>query len=119
MYEFQYEKPKTLAKAADTVKKKKDARLMAGGMTLIPTLKLRLAKLSHVVDLGGLKELVGIKASKAGVTIGAMTTHNAVANSAAVQKAIPALAHLAERSEERRVGKECTMTCRSRWSPYH
>jgi aerobic carbon-monoxide dehydrogenase medium subunit len=96
MYEFQYEKPKTLAKAADLVKAKKDAKLMAGGMTLIPTLKLRLAKLTHVVDLGDLKELVGIKASKAGVVIGAMTTHNAVAASAAVQKAIPALAHLAE-----------------------
>jgi carbon-monoxide dehydrogenase medium subunit len=96
MYEFQYEKAKSLAKAAETLKKKKDAKLMAGGMTLIPTLKLRLAKLSHVVDLGGLKELVGIKATKSGVTIGAMTTHDAVANSAAVRKAIPALADLAD-----------------------
>jgi carbon-monoxide dehydrogenase medium subunit len=96
MYEFQYEKPKTLAKAADTLKKKKDSKLMAGGMTLIPTLKLRLAKLSHVVDLADMKELVGIKASKAGVVIGAMTTHGAVAASSAVHKAIPALAHLAD-----------------------
>jgi len=96
MYSFQYEKAKTLAAAGETLKKKKEAKLVAGGMTLIPTLKLRLAKPSHLVDLAGLKDLVGIKASKAGVTIGAMTTHNAVANSAAVQKAIPALAHLAE-----------------------
>jgi carbon-monoxide dehydrogenase medium subunit len=96
MYNFEYMKPKTLAAAADVVKKKKDAKLMAGGMTLIPTLKLRLAKLSHVVDLAGMKDLVGIKASKAGVVIGAMTTHGAVAASAAVKKAIPALAHLAD-----------------------
>ena len=96
MYDFQYEKPKTLAKAAATLKKRKNAKLMAGGMTLIPTLKLRLAKLSHVVDLSDMKELVGIKASKSGVVIGAMTTHNAVASSAAVKKAIPALAHLAD-----------------------
>ena len=96
MYEFEYQKPKTLAAAADVLKKKKDAKLMAGGMTLIPTLKLRLAKLSHVVDLAGMKDLVGIKATKAGVTIGAMTTHGAVAASAAVKKAIPALAHLAD-----------------------
>lgn len=64
MYEFEYQKPKTLAAAADVLKKKKDAKLMAGGMTLIPTLKLRLAKLSHVVDLAGMKDLVGIKATK-------------------------------------------------------
>jgi carbon-monoxide dehydrogenase medium subunit len=96
MYAFEYEKPATLDEAAAALKKRKDGRLMAGGMTLIPTLKLRLAKLSHVIDLSDIKELGGIKTTKSAVTIGAMTTHNAVAASAAVQKAIPALAHLAD-----------------------
>ncbi len=96
MYSFDYEKPATLAKASDIAKKKKDARLMAGGMTLIPTLKLRLAKPTQVVDLAGVPGLVGIKTAKTSVTIGAMTTHDAVASSGAVRKAIPALAHLAD-----------------------
>ncbi len=95
MYSFNYDKPGTLAKAS-AASKKKDAKLMAGGMTLIPTLKLRLAKASQVIDLAGIPGLVGIKAGKTGVSIGAMTTHGAVAASAAVKKAIPALAHLAE-----------------------
>ncbi len=73
-----------------------DAVLMAGGMTLIPTLKQRLANPSQVVDLSGIKDLVGIKVAGGTVSIGAMTTHAAVANDKAVAKAIPALAHLAE-----------------------
>jgi carbon-monoxide dehydrogenase medium subunit len=96
MYTFQYEKPKTLDEAAALLEKEDEAKLMAGGMTLIPTLKLRLAKFSHVVDLASMKELVGIQATGSEVTIGAMTTHDAVASAAAVKKAIPALAHLAE-----------------------
>ena len=72
-----------------------DAVLMAGGMTLIPTLKLRLAKHSQIVDLSGIKDLAGIKVAGGTVSIGAMTTHAAVAGDKAVAKAIPALAHLA------------------------
>ncbi len=96
MYAFEYEKPASLAKAAEIAKKKKDAKLMAGGMTLIPTLKLRLAKVSQLVDLAGVPGLVGIKASKTAVTIGALTTHDAVAASKAVHSVIPALADLAD-----------------------
>ena len=72
-----------------------DAVLMAGGMTLIPTLKLRLANPSQVVDLSGIKDLAGIEVASGTVSIGAMTTHAAVAGDKAVAKAIPALAHLA------------------------
>ena len=68
---------------------------MSGGMTLIPTLKQRLAKPSDVVDLGGIKELAGIKVEGNGVTIGGMTRHADVASSADVKAAIPALADLA------------------------
>ena len=93
MYSFEYQKAGSVADAAKAATG--EAKLVAGGMTLIPTLKLRLAQPSKLVDLGGVKDLVGIKAEGGGVTIGAMTTHAAVANSADVKKAIPALAALA------------------------
>ena len=93
MYSFEYQKAGSVADAAKAATG--EAKLVAGGMTLIPTLKLRLAQPSKLVDLGGIKDLVGIKAEGGGVTIGAMTTHAAVASSADVKKAIPALADLA------------------------
>src|SRR4029079_862566 len=77
------------------LKGKDEARPMSGGMTLIPTLKQRLAKPSDVVDLQGIKDLAGIKVGGNNVTVGAMTRHADVASSADVKKAIPALAYLA------------------------
>ena len=65
-------------------------------MTLVPTLKQRLANPADLIDLAAIAELKGIKVDGTGVTIGAMTTHGEVAHSAEVQKAIPALAVLAE-----------------------
>jgi carbon-monoxide dehydrogenase medium subunit len=96
MYDFAYHRPKTVADAVNLLKGKAEARPMSGGMTLIPTLKQRLARPSDVVDLGGLKELAGIKLEGNNVVIGAMTRHAEVASSADVKSAIPALAHLAE-----------------------
>ena len=95
MYDFHYHRPKTLAEAANLLKGKDEARPMSGGMTLIPTLKQRLAKPSDVVDLGAIKELAGIKVEGNNVVIGGMTRHADVASSAEVKKAIPALAALA------------------------
>ncbi|MSO53700.1 MAG: xanthine dehydrogenase family protein subunit M [Rhodospirillales bacterium] len=97
MYDFNYVRVSSLKDAAEQLKKAQDASLLAGGMTLIPTLKLRLAQPSDVIDLSGIKELRGIKTSGTGVVIGAMTPHAEVAISADVQKAIPALARLAGR----------------------
>ncbi len=68
---------------------------MSGGMTLIPTLKQRLAKPSDVVDLGGVKELAGVKLECNIVVIGGMTRLADVATSPEVKAAIPALAYLA------------------------
>jgi carbon-monoxide dehydrogenase medium subunit len=96
MYEFQYHKPADLAAAADLLGKADDGTLMAGGQTLIPTLKQRLAQPSDVVDLGGIGDLVGISQDGDTVVIGAMTTHAAVAASDVVRGAIPALADLAD-----------------------
>ena len=95
MYDFHYHRPKTLAEAANLLKGKDEARPMSGGMTLIPTLKQRLAKPSDVVDLGGIKELAGVKVEGNNVVIGGMTRHADVASSADVKGAIPALAYLA------------------------
>lgn len=95
MYEFNYHKANSVADAASKVSGADDGVLLAGGMTLIPTLKQRLAMPSDVVDLGGVGDLSGISAGGGKVTIGAMTTHDAVANSADVKNAIPALASLA------------------------
>src|SRR5262249_4316784 len=89
MDDFAYHRPKTLAEATAALKGKPEARAMSGGMTLIPTLKQRLAKPSDVVDLNGIKDLAGIKADGSGVTIGALTRHADVATSADVKNAIP------------------------------
>jgi len=95
MYSFNYQKVKTVADAAKVLAKDSDAQLLAGGQSLIAAMKLRLAHPSEVVDLGTIKELSGIKADGKAVSIGAMTRHAEVAASAAVKKAIPALASLA------------------------
>jgi len=96
MYEFAYHKASSAADAAAMAKGKDDAKYMAGGQTLIPTLKQRLARPSDVIDLGGVGDLKAIRVDGGTVTIGAMATHAAVAGSAAVKAAIPALAALAD-----------------------
>ncbi len=94
MYALTYKRAGSLDEAAKFLKDQPEAKLLAGGQTLIPTLKARLAQPSHLIDLAKVKELKGI-AEKGGVlSIGAMSTHYEVANSPVVQKAIPGLAHL-------------------------
>ena len=90
MYDFQYSKAQSVADAAAKLKASDEAKLLAGGMTLLPTIKLRLAKPSALVDLGTLADLKGIDVSGGTVTIKAMTRHADVARSQAVAKAIPA-----------------------------
>ena len=96
MYNFEYQKPRSVADAAKAIGAAEDGKLLAGGMTLIPTLKQRLAKPSDLVDLGSIPELKGIKRDGNAIVIGAMTKHVEVATSDVVKGAIPALAHLAE-----------------------
>jgi carbon-monoxide dehydrogenase medium subunit len=95
MYDFTYQKPASLADAAKAIAAAEDGKLMAGGMTLIPTLKQRLARPSDVIDLGKIGELAGIKQEGNAIVIGAMTRHADVANSDLVKKVNPALAQLA------------------------
>ena len=103
MYPFNYQRAKSVADASAAVSKNADAKLLAGGQSLVATLKLRLAKPSDLVDLGTIDELRGIKVDGGSVTIGAMTRHAEVAASAEVRKAIPALAALAGGIGDRQV----------------
>ena len=95
MYNFEYRKAGSVDEAAAIVGGDDEAKLLAGGMTYIPTLKQRLAAPSTVVDLNGIGGLDGIEVAGDTVRIGAMARHAAVAASAEVAAAIPALADLA------------------------
>jgi len=96
MYAFNYQKPSSLAEAKSMLAAAEDGSLLAGGQTLLPTMKQRLASPSDLVDISGLDELQGIDVSGDTVTIGAGVKHADVAASTDVKAAIPALAALAE-----------------------
>jgi len=95
MYEFKFHRPTTVRQAAGLLARQEEAKLLAGGHTLIPTMKLRLAGPKHIIDMSKIEGLSGIEAGARSVTIGALTKHAEVATSAVVQEAIPALAALA------------------------
>src|SRR5215510_13276650 len=95
MYAFDYKKMSSLADAAAALAKNPDAKLLAGGQTLIASMKLRLASPQQLLDLGDVQELRGIKADAGSVTIGAMTRHAEVASAPEIKRTIPALAALA------------------------
>jgi len=92
---FDYHRPKTLAEAVKLLGQVKDAKLLAGGHSLLPAMKLRVAGPAALVDISGLKDLAGIQASGAALSIGALTTHAAVAASDVVKKGCPVLAETA------------------------
>ncbi|MEE9196307.1 MAG: xanthine dehydrogenase family protein subunit M [Alphaproteobacteria bacterium] len=96
MYNFTYHRPDSLEEAASTLASASEGTVMGGGMTLIPTLKQRLAQPSDIVDLGRISGLRDISEDGGAVVIGAMMTHAEVAGSAVVKSKIPALAALAE-----------------------
>jgi carbon-monoxide dehydrogenase medium subunit len=96
MYNFNYHRPSSVADAAKALSTGDESRPLAGGMTLLPTMKQRLSQPSDLVDLSQIAELQGIKASGNGLVIGAMTRHADVARSGDVKSAIPAVAALAE-----------------------
>jgi carbon-monoxide dehydrogenase medium subunit len=101
MHAFKYHRPSNVNDASSLAKG--DARLLAGGQSLVQAMKLRLSSPTDLIDLGTIKDLSGIKASGTEVTIGAMTRHAEVANSPDVKKAIPALAALAGMIGDRQV----------------
>jgi carbon-monoxide dehydrogenase medium subunit len=95
MYETIYHRPASVDEAAALFAKGSDAKYLAGGHTLIPVMKQRLAAPSDVIDLGRIPALIGIEATADTLTVKASTTHYDVAQSVTARKAIPALAYLA------------------------
>ncbi|GAA3998086.1 xanthine dehydrogenase family protein subunit M [Comamonas faecalis] len=93
MYAFTYERPATQADALQLAQA--GGKLLAGGQTLLASMKLRLAAPEQIVDLGGIAALRGIRREAGHLVIGAMTRHCDVAESAEVRADLPALAGLA------------------------
>jgi len=96
MNQFEYIRPSSVADAAQALTANGEAMLIAGGHTLIPTMKLRLNRPAALVDISGIAELKGIRRESGVLVIGAATTHAEIARSADVKSAIPALTHMAE-----------------------
>lgn len=95
MVDFEYARPQSLAQAVALLAAQPQAIAMAGGQTLLPTLKQRLTRPSCLVDLQDIAELRGIEVGSQQVSVGAMVRHAQTATHAALACAIPALAHLA------------------------
>jgi aerobic carbon-monoxide dehydrogenase medium subunit len=92
MYAFTYHRPETVRQAVSLLAKIEDAKILAGGQTLLPTMKQRLASPANLIDLSGVEGLSGIELSGRSLEIGAMTRHAEVATSPIVQEHLPALA---------------------------
>lgn len=104
MYAFSYSKPKTLNETVAA-----SGQYLAGGQSLLPSMKLRLAQPGAIVDLNDLAELAGIRISGNQVEIGAMTRHADVAASPEIEAALPALAQLAAGIGDRQVRARGTL----------
>jgi carbon-monoxide dehydrogenase medium subunit len=94
MYETQYHRPSSVDEAAALFAKGAEPKYLAGGHTLIPVMKQRLASPSDVIDLAKIKELIGIEVSADALTIKAATTYYDITQSTDARKAIPAIVHL-------------------------
>lgn len=95
MYDFRYHRPGTLVEAVDLLRNSQDGKYLAGGQTLIPVMKQRLAAPSDLIDLGRIGDLAEISVTADRVRIGGMARHAAVATSGDVRARIPALGALA------------------------
>ena len=95
MDDFSYHRPRDVEEAVSLYQSADDPMYLSGGMTLIPTMKQRLAEPTDVIDLSGLSELTGVKSLKDRLSIGAFTRHNDVVNHEAIQAKLPVLSKLA------------------------
>ena len=108
MYAFEYQRAKSVAEAAAALARS-GGKALAGGQSMVPAMRLRLANPGTLVDLGGIAELKGIRREGEAVVIGAMTTHADVASSELVKTSIPALASLAHGIGDRQVRNRGTI----------
>lgn len=92
---FEYHAPATIKDALKLLGKLDDAKLLAGGHSLVPMMKLRLAQPKHLIDLRKVKGLAGIKNGKGVVEVGAMTTHWDVESSKVLQSKAPVVSETA------------------------
>lgn len=95
MYAFDYCRPASAAAAVAAFREAEDGAFLAGGMSLIPVLKQRLAKPTHLIDLAGITDMSGVGEEDQGLVFGALTTHAEVAASPLVRRVIPGLADMA------------------------
>jgi carbon-monoxide dehydrogenase medium subunit len=95
MYEFKYQRPISVRQASNMLAKDPEAKILAGGYSLLPVMKLRLARPSQLLDIGRIEGLSGIELKGRSLVIGATTRHVDVANSEVAQQALPVIAKLA------------------------
>jgi carbon-monoxide dehydrogenase medium subunit len=95
MYEFKYQRPTSVRQAVNMLAKDPEAKLLAGGHSILPVMKLRLAKPTQLVDIGRIEGLNTIELRGRSIVIGALARHVEVANSQTVKEALPALAQVA------------------------
>ena len=94
--EFGYYRAGSVVEASDLLRKNPGAKVLAGGHTLIPLLKLRLASPAALIDIGRIAELKGVSVKDGVVRVGSLTTHAELAASADVRAHCPALAEAAK-----------------------
>ena len=95
--QFDYHRAASVAEAVELLSSNEGAKLLAGGHSLLPMMKLRVASPPTLVDIGHIADLKGVSADGDGVRIGALTTHAEIAGSALVQERAPVLAEAASR----------------------
>ncbi len=106
---FEYYAPSTVKEAVALLSQHKDAKIIAGGHSLLPAMKLRLAQPAALVDIGKIPDLAGIKMGKDGMTIGALTTHVTIALSDEMRARCPALPEAASLIGDRQVRNRGTI----------
>jgi aerobic carbon-monoxide dehydrogenase medium subunit len=109
VYAFNYHRPTSLDEAQALFRSADDGIYLAGGQTLIPTMKQRLAAPSDIIDLAGVEGLAGIQVSARQVSVGAFTRHAELAAHAEVRRTLPVLAYLAEQIGDRQVRNRGTL----------
>lgn len=109
MHHMHYHRPASVADAARLMSQHSDDKLIAGGQSILPSMRLGLLSVEGFIDLSGITELQGIRVDGNSVRIGAMTTHATVAASKDVRARIPALAQLAEGIGDRQVRNRGTI----------
>src|SRR6185437_2443267 len=107
--EFDYQAPSTVAEAVALLQQNEDAKVLAGGHSLLPMLKLRLSQPSLLVDIGRIEDLKGITEENGALRLGAMTTQQVIQDSDLVKKVCPLLAETASHVGDQQVRNRGTI----------